>query len=445
MTLKNIWVVLGVAAIAALGGCGGGGSSSTTSNSTSTSTSTSSPSPTGGSSSSSATAPQDSVPTPTYPADSAPLAIFNQLNSVRKLGGFGLLAQDTYLDKSAGSHASYLITNYFTAPTTWSSAMGQPDPATGVLNAHVENPNKAGFTGIRTADRAKVAGGTFVAVTEVVDESPKCLEQFLDTVFHRDSLLNRSLQRIGIANTLTPGNQSLSCVIDMGSVTTMAAPAPDWLGEYPAVGQTGVPVSMGGEAPDPAPDIVSKGSPVTIYLPSALGSVTSFTLSASGSTQPVATRRLTRNEFPTYIGANTVHLLPLAPLAYSTLYTASFVGTTTDGTVVKKTWSFTTDAQQSVSVNVSSTTLRSGTPITASTSGGSGQWSSLYVYSSYQYYGSLPVPAPTFADISYVNPTTLTITRNSTPCTPGRLVNCVVVVVGYDGTGQKGSVTIPVE
>jgi hypothetical protein len=95
-----------------------------------------------------------------------------------------------------------------------------------------------------------------------------------------------------------------------------------------------------------------------------------------------------------------------------------------------------------INIKVSSTVLKADVPVTATITGGTG-WTTLYAYSSYQYFGA--DAKPTFGDISYIKPASLMVTRNTTQCTPGVLVNCAVVVVGVDQAGQKSSVTIPVQ
>lgn len=437
----NSFKKLGLAVVAAaLTACGGGGDNTSTG-------SASAPSNTATSGGSSAISTgtgtlANSVPAPNYAAGSTEMGMFNQLNDVRLKGGFGMLAQDPMLDKASTNHAKYNISNWFTSPMTWSSGMGQIDAATGYLSAHIENPNKLGFTGIKSSDRVTAAGGSFAGTSEVVANTPDCLGSLLNTVFHRDTLLSTDFQKLGIGYVLTPGNQSVSCVMNPGFISKPSTRPDNWIGVYPGVSQLGVPVAMGGEYPDPAPDVTTKGAPITIYLNSALGAVQSFTLKATGATQTVPVRVLTYKDFPKYLSQRVAHILPTAPLAYDTTYTVDFVGTLNDGSTVKKTWSFTTTPMLPITIKVSSTVLKAEAPVTATISGGTG-WKNLYAYSSYQYYGSNT--KPTFGEISYINPASLTVTRNTTQCTPGVLVNCVVVIVGVDQAGQKSTVTIPVQ
>ena len=437
----NSFKKTGLAVVAvALTACGGGGDSTSTGSASTPSNTTSS----GGSSalSTGTGTLASSVPTPTYTAGGIELSIFNQLNDVRLKGGFGMLAQDPTLDKASTNHAKYNIANWFTAPTTWSSGMGQIDAATGILSAHIESPNKPGFTGIKSIDRATAAGGRFAGTGEVISGTPDCLGNLLNTVFHRDILLSTDFQKLGIGYVLTPGNQSVSCVMNPGYTSAPSTRPDNWIGVYPGVSQLGVPVAMGGEYPDPAPDVTTKGAPITIYLNSALGAVQSFTLKAAGATQPVPVRVLTYREFPKYLSQRVAHILPTAPLAYNTTYTVDFEGTLNDGSTVKKTWSFTTTPLLPINIKVSSTVLKADVPVTATITGGTG-WTTLYAYSSYQYFGA--DAKPTFGDISYIKPASLMVTRNTTQCTPGVLVNCAVVAVGVDQAGQKSSVTIPVQ
>ena len=160
----NSFKKLGLAVVAAaLTACGGGGDNTSTG-------SASAPSNTATSGGSSAISTgtgtlANSVPAPNYAAGSTEMGMFNQLNDVRLKGGFGMLAQDPMLDKASTNHAKYNISNWFTSPMTWSSGMGQIDAATGYLSAHIENPNKLGFTGIKSSDRVTAAGGSFAGTS----------------------------------------------------------------------------------------------------------------------------------------------------------------------------------------------------------------------------------------------------------------------------------------
>ena len=333
-----------------LAACGGGGSTVATSGGTGTSTSatnTASPTTNSGNLATSA-------PTPTYPAGSFQLAMFNQLNDVRLKGGFGMLAQDVVLDKADTNHANYLVTNYYNFVgqygLQWNPDMSKVDPATGWLQAHVEVEGKPGFTGVLPVNRVASAGSTYSYIGEVIafisPPAPPtdCVGVLLNTVFHRNALLNTQLSTIGIGYSPTPDSKSGACVINPSMKSTPNIRPEGWTGIYPGENQTSVPTGMGGEAPDPAPNIPNsqKGSPVSIYLNSALASVNSFTLTAAGSTVQVPTVQLTYADFPKYLTKNEAHILPTQLLASKTTYKVNFAGTMSDGTISNRSWSFTT-------------------------------------------------------------------------------------------------------
>jgi uncharacterized protein YkwD len=330
--------------LAALAACGGGGGGSTDSTVTPTPT----PVTNGGNLAT-------SVPTPTYASGSTQLAIFNQINDVRLKGGFGMLAQDVVLDKAASNHASYLISNFYNdivpSGIWWNPGVNSVDPSTGWLMGHVENSGNLGFTGVLPVNRVAAAGSQFSYVGEVVSfrgftQLPTdCAGELLNTIFHRNGLLNSQLSSIGIAYVTTPDSKSGACVINPAMKSVATVRPTGWIGVYPGEHQTSVPTGMPiGEAPDPAPGVpnAQKGSPVSIYLNSSLSSVSSFTLIATGTTESVPVVQITYSNFPTYLTKNEAHILPTRPLNSKTTYTANFVGVLSDGTNVKKSWSFVT-------------------------------------------------------------------------------------------------------
>lgn len=294
-----------------------------------------------------------SVPTPTYAAGSVEKAIFDKLNEVRLSGGFGMLAQDTVLDKAALNHAAYLEINYFTKVNGVypnGSTINDVDPATGQLNAHSEKAAWTGFTGILSDDRAKAAGKAFADVGEVISFSQaasQCVPILLNTVFHRSGLLKTAPQSVGIGylSNTTPefigSDVGSACVINSAYQTANTV-ATNWIGLYPLDKQTSVPVTMTGEAPDPAPEILTKGSPVSLYTDSKLASVTTFTLTASGSSTPVPVKLITSSSFPTHLTTNEAHILPTQALAKGTVYNVSFRGLLSNNKAVARDWSFTT-------------------------------------------------------------------------------------------------------
>jgi uncharacterized protein YkwD len=328
--------------LAALAACGGGGSTD----------STVTPTPTPVTNSGNLAT---SVPTPTYAAGSVQLAMFNQLNDVRLKGGFGMLAQDTLIDKAATNHASYLISNYFTSKVPsgiwWDPTVSTVDPVTGLFFGHIETVGHPDFTGVRAINRVSAVGANYAYVGEVVSfrgstqQPADCVNQLLNTVFHRSGLLNTDLSIVGLSYLDTPDKVSGACVIEPAYASVPRVRPTGWVGVYPGFNQTNVPIGMPiGESPDPAPNVpnAQKGSPISVYLNSALATVNSFTLVAAGSTLPVPTVQITYSNFPANLTKSEAHILPTQQLQNRTTYNVSFSGTLTDGTNTTKSWSFTT-------------------------------------------------------------------------------------------------------
>jgi uncharacterized protein YkwD len=282
-----------------------------------------------------------SVPAATYIAGSVEKSLFDELNLARLNGGFGMLKQLSFLDKAATNHANYVLTNFYTS-AGYSPAMYESDPNTG-LAAHAEYPDKPGFTGLRSTDR-KIAAGGAGSAGEVIafNPHPECVSVLLNTVFHRDGLLDTRANEIGIGLAFTPPF-GRACVINTGSTDFRPVYPTGWVGIYPGQGQANVPLGMGGEAPDPAPEIPAdvRGSPVTIYTQNPITLISTFTLTPEGSSQPIVSKLLTSKEFPGYIRSTTAHILPVQKLLPNTRYTAVFRGTTSNG-ALEKTWTFTT-------------------------------------------------------------------------------------------------------
>ena len=111
-----------------------------------------------------------SVPMPTYPAGSDELAVFNYLNKERARCGFGMMAQNTLLDRAAKNHFDYTVLNH-------------PRPS-----CHYQTPGLPGFTGVNPIDRTtalgyQLVGGTFVSeslVGQIFNYAPNDRTRFND-------------------------------------------------------------------------------------------------------------------------------------------------------------------------------------------------------------------------------------------------------------------------
>ena len=317
----------------------------------------------------------------TYPAGSVELRYFNEINVARGKGGFGLLTQDVSLDAGASHHAAYFDTQYdkpyyvtaagmlapytgveplnlrYTEPVIYgynSELYSQIDAATSWLRAHTEEVGQPGFTGVLPVNRANAAGyarGTATSAGEVIGfENQRdpldqgCVAELLRTVFHRGFLLESSLVDVGIGTKLSVHGRSRTCVINASNARTTPTRAPEgWVGIYPGDGATGVATTLGGEVPNPAPEIAIQGLPASLYVAKGHAlTVTSFTLTSSDRL-PVTVKILTQKDFPSYIGSHQAYIVPYSALKPGTTYTAVFTGKD-DTREIRRTWTFTTGA-----------------------------------------------------------------------------------------------------
>ena len=371
LTLANVCAAIVAATLSACGGGGGGDSAVIPS----TPATVSIPDP-----GNLLDNPTHTLPS-TYPVGSVELKYFNEINVARGKGGFGLLAQDVSLDAGASHHAVYFDTQYdepyyinaagtlapytgveplnfrYTEPVIYSynsELYSQIDAATSSLKAHIEEVGQPGFTGVRPVNRANAAGyarGNATSAQEVTGfENQRdpldqgCVAGLLRTVFHRGVLLESSLVDVGIGTKLSVDSRSRTCVINTSNARTLPTRTPDgWVGIYPGDGATGVATILGGEVPNPAPEIAIQGLPTSLYVTKGhVLSVSSFTLTSSDRL-PVTVKLLTQKDFPTFMGSHQAYIVPYSALKPGTTYTAAFAGKD-DAREVRRTWTFTTGA-----------------------------------------------------------------------------------------------------
>lgn len=290
------------------------------------------------------------------------LQVSNALTAIRQGAGPGLLVQNTALDTAVGSHASFLVNNpglllpgYLNVPQTG-----------GIYGAHFENSALGGYTGASPQARATAAGyvGT---VSEVMTfgalTGTACVDSLGNSVYHLVELLSPFID-VGISfNPGTGGGSACAIVLGVGSNTLGQLPSSPVF--YPYDLQTGVPPNYynSAEVPDPAPDLTLAnqtplGHPVAVSLytlanPTLSGGdivIHTFTITPNAGS-PLTVRVLANTGVTSNGPALTVDdvipragfvvLLPLAPLAASTLHTVSF-SATVKGQVVGNSWSFTT-------------------------------------------------------------------------------------------------------
>lgn len=356
--MKNQTIALAAVSLAATmmlvacGGGGGGGGNGSGSTPTSTAP---------------ATNPgnlQTTVPTATYTSGTAQASILSQLNTYRSAMGVGLLKQDSVLDTSASAHALYLVNNF---------ANGSITSVT-----HNEVSTFANYYEATPLSRARKAGAP---ATEWIGENAavglnlttgdanaaSCIGQYLNTLYHLAAATSVQ-ETMGVGFQTNAGQGTYGCVLDFGETTNVSGTpvdnglyagggqqmATDASAVTPYPNETNVARAMVAETPNPAPDLASPGRPVLFRVTASSAgdvlTVSSFTLTANGATVPariiVPSAAMTGSTGATadvnnalFVGV--VALLPLAPLAANTTYTATFSGQR-DGKPVSRTWVFTT-------------------------------------------------------------------------------------------------------
>jgi len=271
------------------------------------------------------------VATPTYSNTSEEYTAFNLLNAERSRCGFGKLAQNTTLDLAAQKHADYLLlNNSFT---------------------HTETNGSAGFYGINAWDRWSAAGYAwstgsegytgFTGTSSMTGNGNYTIRTLLAIPYHSAEML-RNYRDVGIAirnNTLAGAVSSgTRQVLEYAYTTAQGDQHQNGTATliYPCSGTTGVYTSNTGEAPTPVPGRNLATSPlghaITIKAyPGNTLAITSATLVTTVGGVAVTLRTpITQANDPygtTYLGTHEGYILPDAPLATNTSYTATVNGT----------------------------------------------------------------------------------------------------------------------
>lgn len=337
----------------ALVGCGGGGGSSapaggpvatTPTPSVPTPTPTPTPTPV-------VLAPttQPAV-TPTYAAASQQLRAFDALKTFRAALNLGPVNQNAKIDMAAQNHSDYVATN------------------NGGATPHDEVAGKPGFTGVTVQDRLMTAGYAATTASEVIGwtgvnaDAAEVIEGLSATVYHRVLMMMQHWTDVGIAPPVN-GDAGRPAYIDFGTLTTKQNVAGDYVGVYPANGQTAVGLTHAPEAPNPFPELdgtaasfcTKTGFPISVMTEASTTlAVTSFTVTEEGQTTPVDVRLLTSATDKTgLLPAYMAFIVGKAPFKASTKYNVTFTGTATGAATgaangvlsVNKSWSFTTAAK----------------------------------------------------------------------------------------------------
>ena len=291
------------------------------------------------------------VPAATYQSNSAEMAFFQAINTMRSQAGLGLYAQNSAVDRAAQAHADYLRLNL-------TAAMGGIDPSTGVLYAHSEDVGQPGFIGALPTDRVTYEGykgfASEVALISVKDfpfiipdtsaVGLDAFDELMRTVYHREGMMNDQFQDIGIGYA-TPSN----LVVDLAARGKLDGLTPGQLAIYPADGTIDAYPAFepGTEMPNPLSDLSTipavVGGPITVNVgfQNTLA-VSTFQLINNSTGAIVNSRLYTRSSDHNQItGASFAHLLPMNPLDLDASYSVLINGTI-NGKTFSKNWSFKT-------------------------------------------------------------------------------------------------------
>ncbi|MGP8434533.1 CAP domain-containing protein [Paraburkholderia fungorum] len=336
MNQKNISALtaLSFAAAVALSACGGGGGGGSSAAGAAAPASAPSSASSPGSASSPVAGTQ---PTPQYAANSAQLAMFNQVNAYRQQCGFPAVQENTVLDQAAQAHAM------------WEGLNNQV--------ADNETAGQQGFTGVSYLDRAVhfgfpstgvVGAGVSAAyyTTSNLSETEygqTLVNEWISTVYHSQAILT-PVKTIGIGEYETAFNGSPEAWGSMSLLNTeMQQLTTSGPITFPCQGTTGVPYKAVSEFPTPPNTSGPWGTPVIV-----MGNATDTLVLTSGTmTDPsgnVINLQLlySANDPNKLTQPYAAVAYPATPLAPNTTYTVSVSGTVNGKAFTKPPYTFTT-------------------------------------------------------------------------------------------------------
>ncbi len=252
-----------------------------------------------------------SVPAASYAAGSQEAAAYALINQERSRCGFGQLAQNLALDKAALAHANYLLVNN--------------------VFGHEEIESNAGFTGVRSWDRAIAAGYGSNQISEVIAGGTTALASAIglfDAPYHALILLGGS-RDIGLGWTKNPAKTYGNLVVDLGLGAQQQAQLLTAVATYPCEGTAGVNPVSPGESPSPFPGNSNQswGQPVLVFGASDLRVQSA---SITGPQGAVALRAVYGDgqtvDPNSYCRAGKACIIPVA-LSANTSYSVSITGT----------------------------------------------------------------------------------------------------------------------
>jgi len=345
--MKNKFALTVAASLSlALVGCGGGGGGSSTSGPVATTPPTTPPAPT----------PVVLAPTvqpavaPTYVSGSQQMSAFNAFTGFRTALNLPPVNQSVKIDIAAQNHSDYIAAN------------------NGGATPHDEVAGKPGFTGATVRDRLLTAGyvsgatGEIIGWTGATGDASEAIEGLSATVYHRVLMMNQGWTDLGIAPPVN-SDAGRPAYIDFGTSATAQNVAGDYIGVYPANGQTAIGLTHAPEAPNPFADVEGTAAsfcaktsfPISLMSQASTKlAVTTFTVTEEGQTTPIDVRLVTSDSdksglLPQYMA----FIVGKVPFKASTKYNVTFKGTATGAATgaangvlnINKSWSFTTAAK----------------------------------------------------------------------------------------------------
>jgi hypothetical protein len=254
------------------------------------------------------------------------------INYRRNLIGMSTLTRSNQIDIAAQGHSDYQrINNTIT---------------------HDQIAGKQGFTGVDVGARLANAGYVFNtnasrSFGEVISATTNgsgqyMAEELITAIYHRFVIFEPVFKEIGTGAATTSAGYNYftaNFTANNGFGTGLAS---GQVAGWPYSGQVSVPRNFfsNTESPDPVPDRNEVGYPISVHANIDVTiQVTSFTVRPRGGAE-LAVRLLTSAN-DVHTGRSSAAIVPLAPLAASTVYDVTFVGSA-GGPAINRTWSFTT-------------------------------------------------------------------------------------------------------
>ncbi len=250
--------------------------------------------------------------------------VLKTINDIRHAAGLSPVILDADASEGCMEHANYMALNLHT-----SAMVG--------LNAHKQDPSLPGATpaGAICAQMADLYPG--------VKDLDAAVRGWMASLYHRRPILDPGLKRIGIGYAPVGDGWMMAALMFIPGSSSDS----EWPINYPADGQTDVPLSMGPEIPNPVPDGQPAGYPITLQFP-PFEKITNVTVSVQDQAgTPVPIYLSTPEQPATSFGQyGVICAIPKDRLAPLTLYQVDIHATWTDdsGAIkdVHKIWSFRT-------------------------------------------------------------------------------------------------------